>query len=83
MDYQQAVILAAIVLFGVPVATLIFFVCRRLHEMHKLSKTRGTIFVSADGGAYLEIDDENAFDQNKIVLRVKKLRTGGKENGSV
>lgn len=81
MEYQQLVVIVALVLFGIPLSVLIFFVCRRLHEMHKLSKTRGTVYVSEDGGVYLELDDDKAFEQRVLVLRVKKLKPrGGKEN---
>lgn len=85
MEYKEALIFVSIFVIGIPLATLIFFVCRRLHEMHILAKTRGTIYVAEDKSAYLEIDDEAAFDSSKIVLRVKKLNTkqGGTKNGEV
>lgn len=85
MGYQEALIILIIVIVGIPLAALIFFICRRLHEMHLLAKTRGTIYVAADKSAYLEIDDESAFDNSKIVLRVKKLneKRGGTNNGSI
>lgn len=82
MNYEYAIAVMAIVLFGIPLTALIFFVCRRLHELHRESRYAGTIYLNDNRDAYLELDNEEAFSRRFVVLRVKKLK-GGSRNGKV
>lgn len=77
MNTHDIIVLAAIILLGVPFTTLVFFVCRRLREMHRLSKPSGYLFFTEEREAYMQLNDESAFDKGKIVLVVKKIKTKG------
>lgn len=82
MNYEHAIAIIAAVLFGIPFAALIFFVCRRLYDLRRESRYAGTIYLNDNHDAYLELDNEEAFSRRFVVLRVKKLK-GGSRNGKV
>lgn len=71
------VILLGVIFIGIPFVMLAFNVIRRLHEMHKLMKPVGTLFVTDEREIYLELDDSTIIDKpyGTVVLRVSKAGT--------
>lgn len=81
MNVTQAVVLAAVFLFGVPFTALVYFVCRRLAELHREARTCGTLYVSPEREVFLglEVNAEEVFDKRTVTLKVKKVK-GGNHN---
>lgn len=71
-----------IVLIGIPLIVLTFFVCRRLHEMHTTHNTiEGELFVSDDGGIFSEfgIPVSELCEREYVLLKVHHIKPKIKE----
>ena len=71
-----------IVLIGIPLIVLTFFVCRRLHEMHTTHNTiEGELFVSDDGGIFSEfgISVSELCEREYVLLKVHHIKPKIKE----
>lgn len=71
-----------IVLIGIPLIVLTFFVCRRLHEMHTTHNTiEGELFVSDDGGIFSEfgIPVSELCERKYVLLKVHHIKPKIKE----
>ena len=74
-----------IVLIGIPLIVLTFFVCRRLHEMHTTHNTiEGELFVSDDGGIFSEfgIPVSELCEREYVLLKVHHIKPNIKEVSS-
>lgn len=74
-----------IVLIGIPLIVLTFFVCRRLHEMHTTHNTiEGELFVSDDGGIFSEfgISVSELCEREYVLLKVHHIKPKIKEGSN-
>lgn len=83
MIFMDAIIIIAMVVgcaIATAVITLTFFVCRRLHELHKEhNKVDGDIFIGLDGGvnASFNAPPEVLREQEYILLKVHTINVKG------
>lgn len=86
MSNTTFVLLIVLVLvIGIPLIVLTFFVCRRLHEMHTTHNTiEGELFVSDDGGIFSEfgIPVTELCKREYILLKVHHIKPKVKEDPS-
>ena len=75
-------ILVLVLVIGIPLVVLTFFVCRRLHEMHTTHNTiEGELFVSDDGEIFSEfgIPVSELCEREYILLKVHHIKPKAKE----
>lgn len=84
--YHFIIWISSVLLIGLPVLTLSFFVIRRLIELHKDRKkmASGCLFISENGEVYSEFSKSinELSDYDYIILKINKINTtdGGDKN---